>query len=171
MVEQEKGPGRRVDRREFLTATAGLLAAAALPVGWAAAPAAASPALALSGERRAVYRDLVAALRHAPTGRLAGRDVTTLTEEFAAWYAAQDAGTRTNADAILDGVAPVIAGRRSPAQRLERIARPPGGASPSRAEARRRALTVASLGLVTSCLDADADADDGDRVPAAALVA
>jgi len=87
----------------------------------------------------------------APGGRFAHRDAAAAAAAFAGTYASADASARAHADAVLDGVAGLLRG--GPAARLAALRPGPGGATPSQAEAHRRAIVLAAVALVEGPAD------------------
>jgi hypothetical protein len=130
-----------LDRRTFLLRAAALAGAAAGVGGLRLpAPAAAAAAgTALSARRQATCRALLAGL-----GRSRHRDAAAGARRFAAYYAQQPAEMRAHADAVLDAVGTVLPRAGGHGSLRGR----PGGAAPSAAEARRRAVLLAAVTLI-----------------------
>jgi len=155
-----------LDRREFIRA--GLLLAAAAGAGFprlgAPAVAATAAAPALSPGRQASFQALLGALREAPGGRFRHRDAAAGTRAFADWYAAQPPAMRLHADTVVDAVGELIGTRGTAARRYATLRDRPGGASPSPAEAHRRAVLMAAVALAEG-----PDAAGTERAPTEAL--
>jgi hypothetical protein len=136
-------------RRALLAAAAVTAAALAGPGAAVGAPAAAG---GLDPRRAEAYRRLLRRLREAPDGRFAHRPVEAACGAFAAWYAAQDAGIRVHADAVLDAIE---AGGVPGPDGLRRAVPPP-----------EAALLAAGIALAAVGCDPEPAEDERPDVPA-----
>lgn len=125
-------------RREFIAGAAALVAGVA--AGGLASPAfGARPRLA--PRRLATYRRLRAALGEAPRRRFR---TAAKGDGFARWYATQPEPMRAHVDAVLDAARELLPADRGYAALRDL----PGGARPTPAQARRRAVLMAAVELI-----------------------